>query len=476
MFIRLAVAFIFTILCTHCASPKRLHMVVKMRLAQENDFHKNVLRPFEKSHNCKIIMQTYTDNKNLQEILDKNGDSLDLINMPLELMRFGVTQNKILALDKILTPEEGAEIKKEYFLTDLARIGGHTYFIPRQLETPLLIYSKAQVQEAVQFWENDRESIERVLVKANGQGLPKPYQLEKDPNEWDFYDLFVVGVYWRNKEIHGQKKGRIAIGSAWPQALMDMAYLSGAKPEEVMRLRELAIVDMFQWQSLFVREGIFPAMLMRENWGSNELFKAWQSGDIFLSFMSQQDFFWLHGNGTSEIPGVIKDLNDIGVARMPKGLSLMQEPSGKPLRQGGRNVCTRSTWWGVGAKSQTPMIAYELAHYLTSTKNQIMESSAYGIIPARQDLLGELGLMFGGGWMSDFFSITSQQLVENRFTLFPLVDDYEVMDRTYMEALQEFGQVSRNQKWGFVEIEKTLQEKYIPRLQSIARPVSAARF
>ena len=469
--LRLRFRILPAILAVGCAPPAKLTVLMHFRPGQQAFFQDRILKPFEKKHNCVIEVRAYEDPLDLPELLARPGDTLDLINPPLEMTRSLAGRNLVAPLEEIVSPKELADMRKEFFLMDLGRIKDRYYFIPRYLETPLLVYLKPQVAEAVQYWELRRDEINRALMKYNGRGLPRNYQLEKDPGQWDAFDLFVAGYYWKNKEIRGQKRGRMSLGPLFshgtPNSLMDKAYQGGAAADGILRMGDEAVLDMFQWQAAAIREGTLNPSLIRSRWSEEQTWQAFQSGELFLSEATQMEAFFIHGNGTPQLPGYLASPEDLGLSIMPRGASLQLDAQGQPVRMGRRSVATRGWWWGISRRSRDRALAYRLARYLSSTEIQIEECTAFGMIPVRQDLLGELGLMFGGGWMSEVFSSAAQQLVENRYTVLPLLEEFPEISRNYQEAFQETCVAGANRKGGFEDIGKILEERYIPRQRVI---------
>ncbi len=453
-----------------CAAPARIKVAMEMRPGQEALYKARILKPFEKKHKCIVEIAPAPDPAGLPAMLSP-GDSVDLVASPLPMTRALVGRGLIAPLDAIVTPKDLGDLRKEYFLTELGAVGGRTYFLPRYLETPVIVYLKSKVAEAVQYWDIRRDEINRALARYNGRGLPRGYALEKDPSEWDWYDLFVAGWYWSAKEVQGQKRGRLALGPldspGAPQSLMDACSLSGAGADGLLGMGDAGVADMFQWQAVLAREGILNPALLRGRWTETQVREGFRSGDLYLSAATQSEAFQIHGTGTAELPGCLPDPEDMGVALMPAGNSLSLAPDGDPLREGRRSVGTRSFWWGVTRHARNPPLAFELAHYLSNTENLVQESSAFGMIPARKDLLGELGLMFGGGWTAEVFQTASRQLVENRLTTAPLVEEYPEVARNYREAYEEICLPGPGQKTRYEDVRKALEDRWIPRQRQI---------
>lgn len=456
---------------TACSPPAKLRMLVHLPPAHKAHYEARILKPFEKKHDVVIELRTYEDPGDLPALLSAPGDTFDLVNPPLEMTRSLVARNLVAPLEEIVSARDLAEIRKEYFLMDLAGARGQSYFLPRYLETPVLIYLKSQVAEAAQYWEIRREEITRALARHNGRGLPTGYVLEKDPALWDSFDLFVAGYYWAQKEVQGQRRGRMAPGPLDPprlaQGLMDKSYQNGAGQEGILRMGDEAVVDMFQWQSVLIREGVVNPGLLKNRWNADKIRAGFQTGEIFLAEGTQMDAFHIHGHGTRDLPGMLQNPDDMGLAVMPKGTSLQLDTRGLPLREGRRSVATRGWWWAVTRRAADKPLAFKLARHLGSTRSQIEECTAFGMVPTRQDLLGEMGLMFGGGWTSEVFQVASQQLVENRYTVLPMLEEYDEVARNYADAFKEICLPGAAQKTSLAEIQRVLEDRYIPRQRQI---------
>jgi ABC-type glycerol-3-phosphate transport system substrate-binding protein len=457
-------------LLSGCAAPARLRVAMDLLPGQEALYKTRILKPFEKKHKCLVEIVPAPDPAKLPDLLAA-GDTVDLVAAPLAMTRALAGRNLIAPLDAVAGPKDLADARKEFFLTDLGAVGGRTYFLPRSIETPVIVYLKSKVAEAVQYWGIRRDEINRALARYNGRGLPRGYVLEKDPSRWDWFDLFVAGWYWAAKEVQGQKRGRLALGPpgspGFPQSLMDACFLSGAGPDGILGMNDAGVADMFQWQSVLAREGILSPLLLKERWSDAQVREGFRSGELYLSVARQTEAFQIHGTGSADLPGYLADPEDMGVALMPKGGSLLLNPDGDPLREGRRSAATRSQWWGVTLRARDPKLAYELARYLADTENQVQESAAFGLVPVRQDLLGELGLMFGGGWTAEVFQTASQQLVENRLTTAPLVEEFPAVARNYQAAYEDICLPGPGQKTRYEDVRKALEERWVPRQRQI---------
>ncbi len=461
----------FSIFLSNCAAPQKMTVIIKMMPAQEKHFKERVIPGFEKEHNVKIdvqIMQKVNDLPQLIKAADATG-GVHLVKVPFEMTRVLTGQKLVIPLDSILNEDELARLKNEYFLLDLVKIKKQYYYLPRKFETRTLLYLKSQVNDAATHWKTYEKQIQSSLKQQNGFGLPKSYSLEKDPNEWDFFDIYVVGFYWKSKEIGGAKMPRIAHrGKRYPGTalrLMDRAYQLGATPTDILRLNGQPIIDMFAWEALYAQKEIYNPKMTQEEWSGADIWKGFKTGDVFLSFMTQIDAFFIHGAGTQAMSGYIENPEDMGVAIMPQAVSLEINAEGQPARIGTRSITTGGWWWGIPRNTPSKELSFKLAHFITNTENQIEGCSGFGMVPVRQDMLSELGLMFGGGWISGVFHVASQQLVENKFTVIPLIDEYTDMGKIYIEAFYEIcinGNSGEGGKIDPAHIESVLAKKYIP--------------
>ena len=111
------------------------------------------------------------------------------------------------------------------------------------------------------------------------------------------------------------------------------------------------------------------------------------------------------------------------------------------------------------------MFSYKLACWITNTDNQMDGCSSYGMVPVRKDMLGDISLMFGGGWITNVFNTAFAQLVENRYTTTPLTPKYGEVGKNYIEAWYDIcvgqscvtnGRLSREM------VKNILETKYVP--------------
>ena len=78
--------------------------------------------------------------------------------------------------------------------------------------------------------------------------------------------------------------------------------------------------------------------------------------------------------------------------------------------------------------------SYQLAAEITSTKNQIQECTRFGMIPVRKDILSDMSMMFGGGWITQIYSVSFQQLMHNKSTVVPVNPNFDKIGALYLDA------------------------------------------
>ncbi len=481
---RIIKPFLLAIICLsfmRCAKPREFSVLIKMIPVQEEDFRKKVIPPFESANNCKITVLTFEDMWNIEDKLkeakaDATIPPVGLVKTPFEMTKVLVGRGLIRDINSIIAKADFDKIKEEYFLLDLTTYAGKTYYIPRKFETRILVYLKSKVKDAVKNWENMKEALHESLKKQNGIGLPARYNLEADPNNWDFYDLFVLGYYWSNSEYFGQKSPRMAQrAKRYPGTalgLIDRTFELNAREEDILKMNSEPILDMFEWEAIFFKNNLYQGEMCKSEWSGSDLWKAFQENKIFLSYLTQLDCFFLHGLGTEAMPGFLKDPDDMGVARMPQGCSFGLKPDGTYLREGKRAITTGGWWWGIPQDAPHPDLSIKLARYITSQEKQLESCSNFGMVPVRQDILSDLSLMFGQGWISKVFQTSFTQLVENKYTTIPLIQEYDQIGKNYIEAWYDIcvnknfgkdGNVSRQ------HINQVLNAKYVKTAKAILK-------
>jgi ABC-type glycerol-3-phosphate transport system substrate-binding protein len=305
------------------------------------------------------------------------------------------------------------------------------------LETHLLFYLESKVQDALDGWQGYRAEIDAMLREANGYGLPAGYDLEQEPREWDFYDIAVLAYFWANHSYQGLTIPRLAHrGKRYHgtvNELITRIFQLGGDREDVLSMETDAVGDMFGWESFFIKNHLYHSGMWEQAWSGGDIWNAISSGEIFMCVFHQIDFFFVHGGSDPTMTGYLADPSDMGVAIMPKGVSLELTSDGRPQRVAGHYSNLSGWWWGVPVTSPDPELSYRLARFITSRENQIEECSRFGMFPVRVDVVDDLAEAFHEEWKRTVFRTTQMQF-ESGTEEPPRLDEWSQIGKNYLDA------------------------------------------
>ena len=421
-----------------CAPMVSMTLLVHMMPDQELYLKEQVLPPFDKQQHVNIKVVHYENIDSLEDNIRGYSGTLGLVKVPFDNSSSLIKKGLFKRLDIFLSAEELDKFNNDYLLTKLGSDHGKPCLIPRKFETRIMVYSKARVAEAVGMWRKYEEELNRVLKQYNGYGLPANYTLEADPGEWDYYDFFVAGWIWAHQSYDGTTEGRIGLrgkrySGTW-LGIVDRIFQCNGDSAAVVTMDGDPVVDAMQWEAVYASSGVYNAKMWEKGWSGADVWQAFANGEVFLSFMTQLDCFFLHGTGRDNLAGYFKNPDDMGVALMPRGCSVELSPAGAPVRTGKRSITTGGWWWGIPASAPYPALSYRLATYITSTSSQIQECTRFGMIPIRKDVLGDITMMFGGGWIAEVYDVSFRQLMQNGYTTLPAHPQIGKIGSLYLDA------------------------------------------
>ncbi|MCU0608213.1 MAG: extracellular solute-binding protein [Chitinispirillaceae bacterium] len=416
-------AFVIIAVLAGCTPVREMKALITMMDDQEKYFRTQVIPPFEKLNHAKIEVIHYDNADSLASYLARYKGSVGLVKVPFDLRTTLHQQRTFIPLDVFLKPEEIAQFKSDYLLTNLGAYEDRPCLIPRKFETRIMVYSKSKVAAAVAAWRPYKLEIDAEMKQYNGFGLPADFFLETNPSEWDYYDFFVVGWIWAHTPYDGKASGRIGLrgkrySGTW-LGIVDRIYQLGGDSAAVMDIAGDAVVDAMHWEAVYAASGVYNANMWEKGWSGADIWQAFADGEVFLSFMTQLDCFFLHGTGRDNLEGYFRNPRDMGFALMPRACSVVLNAENVPVRQGKRSVTTGGWWWGIPATAPDPQTAFKLASHITSTGSQIQECTRFGMIPVRKDVLSDMTMMFGGTWITEVYNVSFQQLMENGYTTLP---------------------------------------------------------
>jgi len=412
--------------------------------AQDSWFRKTLVPAFEKEYNCKITVVTFDKFPDIEAMADlevKSGHhTIGLIKTSVEEVYPMVAKGYMMPLEEVAGKEQLSKDPAEYveLAVNAGVVDGIHYYIPRKLETNVFFYLKSKVADAVANWESLKADIDSMFKKQNGYGLPAEYNLESDPNEWDWYDLAVVSYYWANtpgddglvmpRMAHrGKDYGGIT------NELYTKIYQMGGTEKDVLAMDTPSVIDMFEWEAFYVRNGLYNPGMWEESWSGGGIWKAFAAGRVYAVFMHQIDAFFLHGGTHPSMAGYLTDPDDMGTAIMPEGVSLELDRYGKPLRTGGYYSNFSGWWWGIPKTSPYPELSYKLAHFITSYEWHTKEYTIFGMMPVRKDIFDNIAGAFPEKWKQEVFKTALAQFKAGVIRA-PMVPTAAAIGQNYRKA------------------------------------------
>jgi ABC-type glycerol-3-phosphate transport system substrate-binding protein len=161
----------------------------------------------------------------------------------------------------------------------------------------------------------------------------------------------------------------------------------------------------------------------------------------------------------------------MGVATMPQGCSATLDKNGTVEREGCKAVTTGGWWWGIPRDSPNQRFSYQMARYITSTKSQLKDCSRFGMIPVRKDILSDMSMLFGEGWITEIYETSFKQLMNNGTAVLPANNNIDKIGNLYLDAWSDIVVGKNWSKQGdFPQrdyIHELLEKKYVPQAARI---------
>ena len=451
-------------------------VLIRMMPAQQRYFEQEIVAKFNKEHNCKISVATFTNQWDIERFLKldagKKKPEIGLVKTPFEVTRVLVYKGHMQPLTAVLDSVQVMSDLAEYhqLATGLGFVDGVPYYIPRKLETRVLFYRKSMVADAVAKFDKYKKAISDDLKKQNGYGLPKGYALESDANLWDLYDEFVLGYIWAREEYNGVKMPRIAHRGAKYEGtaldLVDRALQLGATHKDILTLGDKTAQTLL-WENVFMRNGLYNPGMWQDPWRGSDLYNGIKDGKVFLTYLQQIDCFNVHGWADDPgMPTYLPDVKDMGLCLVPKAVSFNLTAQGLPAYEGSRKISTGGWWWGIPKTSPNAKLAYEFARFVTTRDNQAKECSKFGMIPVRKDILLNLPEVFDEGWVGDIFKTSVEQVKLNELTTVPLIKEYpdfakNIMIEAWYKLCVEYDQ-KKEGKMDEAVMKQRLAREFLP--------------
>lgn len=422
------------------SSSKTQEMTLYIRMMEMQDkwFRENIIKSFEKEYGVKVNVRTFENLVDLQNILelDKTKNTIGLVKVEGSMTYPLAKKDLMMTLEEAVGPEAKSDIN-EYNdkAVQLASVDGEVYYIPRKLESNTLLYLEPKVNEAVAGWKKYKDQINDMFVKYNSAGLPNGYDLEADPNKWDWYDLAVVSYFWNAEDGEGKMAHRGKKYGGTITELVTKIYQAGGTPEDVMTMNTQPVVDAYEWEVLFKEEGLYNPGMWEEAWSGGGIWNAFASGKVYLAFMNQIDAFFIHGGTHPSMTGYLPRPDEMKLAIMPQGMSL-ELKDGEPARVGVHGSQLGGWVWGIPKTTPDAELSYALARWITNADNHKNEASSFGMMPVRNDIIDNLNASFDEEWIKDVFDVADMQLSQTVHTL-PLEASWAEVGQLYLESWYE---------------------------------------
>lgn len=419
-------------------------ILIRMMDQQDRWFREELIPAFENKYASKITVVTFDKYPDIEVMTDlevKSGrHTIGVIKTPLEEVYPLVAKGYMMPLKEIVGEEQLRNDLQEYISigVEAGKLDGVQYYIPRKLETNTFFYLKSKVADALANWKSMKEEIDAMFKAHNGYGLPAGFDLETDPNQWDWYDLAVVSYYWAHTPGEdGLTTPRMAhrgkdYGGTTNELLTGI-YQMGGDADDVLAMNTDPIIDMFEWEAFFIHNGLYNPAMWEESWSGGGIWNGFAAGRVYAAFMHQIDAFFLHGGTHPDMTGYLIDPEDMATALMPKGVSLELDRTGKPLRQGGHNSNFSGWWWGIPKSSPYPDLSYDLIRFITSYEWHNKESATFGMMPVRKDIYEDLAKAFPEPWMQGVFDTAKRQF-EQKVVRAPMVPTWSDIAQNYRNA------------------------------------------
>jgi hypothetical protein len=328
-------------------------------------------------------------------------------------------------------PRELAAAVAEYIPEAVKRgqVGNVQWFLPKRALLDVAVFLRPAVEEAYLHWHGDRPAIEAALKEANGVGLPAGYQLEKTPDAWDDFDLFVAGWHWAHHPAAWAEQAAVPAHDHPPPAMtaprigypcgdnedagddfLNALYRHGLTDQTLARMESPPVLDTLQWRALFRKHGLVPANCQGEGLDTFAINSLFRERKLAWAPIDQADSLWLHGGSRRDAPPGMPGADDLAWATMPVGVSLELDAHRGPARTGRSFAFEEVHLWAVPVHSPHPRTAFELARFLDQRGLQQRETEAQGMLPIRNDLRQDYPILFRLDWMQRLLDASFRQI------------------------------------------------------------------
>jgi serine/threonine protein kinase len=363
-----------------------LRVAIRMYPAQQHWFEEHVFEPFGRAHDCKVKVVEFNATEELANILaDGEADvaKVDIEHAPV-LVELGRLQ-RIVPLAERVDAKAFAELRKALRPEALRigtfhmTLGDDLYLLPRKLETPLLLYRRSAIAQAVRDAPAHKQALDTRLREIVGHGLPEGFALNPDPAKWTSWDLVAAAWVWAHTPFRGRTEPRYALRAQ--ARVLKEAIAAGAPAKEPWHVSPALVTLFYEYAVLRELDVLHPETYTVIDYARVREMLA--SGALAAFIENQIDVGILVGNGEG-MPTLIDDTNDWDVAPLPR-IADLQRNERAPLNP--ESLSEVSGWgWGVPRNSRQPELAMRLILDILSRENHAAELERFPILRVRNDI------------------------------------------------------------------------------------------
>jgi hypothetical protein len=168
--------------------------------------------------------------------------------------------------------------------------------------------------------------------------------------------------------------------------VLDMLRTLGQEEPVVEPNRAMA--DFMAWEILYRELGLYhPAVYRSDSVMSGRgLYVAMQSGEVHVTTTHPLGVRLLAGNPDARVRGYLPGGADLGLATLPRGVSLELDATGAPARQGTRRGFVDGWLWAIPTSAPSTARSLALLRDITSRESAAREARAFSIGTVRTDV------------------------------------------------------------------------------------------
>jgi hypothetical protein len=422
----------------HLARKRHVKMLLRASDPRARWMQANQLSEFASAHDLQIDLVLAKDFDEVHDKLDeeaKHPSGMLLADVDDEWTDDLRSEKAVRPIEEGAEPGEAAAALDEYLpeTIERSRADGRVWFLPKRAQVDIVAFLEPAVEDAYLNWEKHRKEIDLALKEANGFGLPRTYQLERSPESWDSYDLFVAAWTWAHEPAPWAEPiaANVPVGAEMPKptvrprlalrtgsgedAVRDLVatfYRLGLKPAQLKDPLTPAILDAMQWRALLRKHHLLaPECETKdgiESFGVNQLLHDRKAA---FAPINQPDAFWVHGGAGRDAEPGMRGPSDLSFAPQPMGASLeIDLATGEPARKGKTFSFEEVHLWAVPVHSPDVKLSWQLARFLTQRGLQQRETEAQGMLPVRKDLRTSYQVTFRVDWMQQVLHASYVQI------------------------------------------------------------------